>query len=56
MTVRVSQYNEEFKTYYEKRRKDGSPYKKAMIATVHKLIRIIFAMLSNNTYFIAGTN
>jgi hypothetical protein len=30
------------------------PYKKAVLATAHKLIRIIFVMLSRKTYFVEG--
>jgi len=51
MTTKVIQFNERFKQYYLKRIKDGLPYKKAVLATAHKLIRIIFAMLRNKTLF-----
>lgn len=51
MTEKVIQFTELFRTYYLKRRKNGLPYKKAVIATAHKLIRTIFAMLSNRTFF-----
>jgi transposase len=54
MTVRVLQFDETFKRYYLKRREDGLPYKKAVLATAHKLIRTIFAMLSNKTFFHAN--
>jgi transposase len=56
MTNSVIQCNEFFKTYYLKRRKDGLPFKKAVMATAHKLIRIIFAMLTKRTVFNAKTN
>ncbi len=52
----VIRSNQFFKTYYLKRRKDGLPYKKAVMATAHKLIRIIFAMLTNRTLFNAKVN
>jgi transposase len=51
MTTKVIQFNERFKQYYLKRIKDGLPYKKAVLATAHKLIRVMFAMLSNKTLF-----
>ena len=51
MTTKVIQFNERFKQYYLKRIKDGLPYKKAVLATAHKLIRVIFAMLTNKTLF-----
>jgi len=51
MSTKVIMYNNFFKEYYLKRREDGLPYKKAVLATAHKLIRVIFAMLTNKTYF-----
>ena len=51
MTTKVIQFNERFKQYYLKRIKDGLPYKEAVLATAHKLIRVIFAMLTNKTLF-----
>jgi transposase len=56
MTTKVIQFNERFKQYYLKRTKDGLPYKKAVLATAHKLIRVMFAMLSNKTLFDARMN
>ena len=53
MTVRVISFEKNFKQYYQKRREEGMPYKKAVLATAHKLIRVLFAMLSNKTYFMA---
>src|SRR5512139_746507 len=51
MTTKVIQFNERFKQYYLKRIEDGLPYKKAVLATAHKLIRVMFAMLKNKTLF-----
>lgn len=51
MAVKVIQFNEHFRQYYQKRIADGLIYKKAVLATAHKLIRVIFAMLSNKTRF-----
>jgi transposase len=56
MTVKVIRYEEYFRSYFEKRIKDGLIYKKAVIATAHKLIRVIFAMLSQKTTFNARAN
>jgi len=51
MTTKVIQFNERFKQYYLKRINDGLPYKMAVLATAHKLIRVMFAMLTNRTLF-----
>lgn len=56
MATKVVIFNDYFKTYYTKRKQDGLPYKKAILATAHKLIRMIFSMLSNKTYFDAKAN
>jgi transposase len=56
MTVKVIQFNDRFKQYHEKRRQEGLPYKKAVLATAHKLIRILFAMLQNKTLFNTSMN
>jgi hypothetical protein len=56
MTTKVIQFNERFKQYYLKRIKEGLPYKKAVLATAHKLIRVMFAMLTNKTLFDARMN
>lgn len=51
MTVNVIRVNAFFKAYFLKRKKDGLPYRKAVIATAHKLVRTIFAMLSHKSFF-----
>ena len=56
MAEKVVQFNEYFRAYYLKRRGEGLPYKKAVMATAHKLIRTIYAMLSNRTFFNANAN
>jgi transposase len=43
-----------FKQYFLKRKSEGLPFKKALFATAHKLIRVIFAMLQKRTYFMAN--
>ena len=54
MTTKVITNNEVFRAYFFKRREEGLIYKKAVLATAHKLIRVIFAMLSHKTSFVGG--
>jgi transposase len=56
MTVRVIQFNDCFRNYYQKRIQDGLPFKKAVLATAHKLLRVIFAMLTQRTFFCHEVN
>jgi len=51
MTTMVIRFNEVFGAYFRKRRNEGLPYKKAVIATAHKLIRVIYSMLIHKRYF-----
>ena len=51
MTVGVIRCNAFFKAYFLKRKQDGLPFRKAVLATAHKLTRTIFAMLSHKTCF-----
>lgn len=51
MTMRVINHNPMFRKYFLKKRNEGQPVKKAIFATAHKLMRVIFSMLSNRTYF-----
>jgi transposase len=51
MTYNVIHFNDTFRQYYLKRKGDGLPAKKAVFATAHKLMRTIFAMLLQRTYF-----
>jgi transposase len=56
MTTQVIHFCDVFSVYYQKRRKDGLPYKKAVLATSHKLIRVIYAMLTQRTAFCPVVN
>ena len=56
MTIRVIQFNDCFRQHYQKRRQDGLPFKKAVLATAHKLLRVIFAMLTQRTTFCYAAN
>lgn len=51
MTIGVIRCNAFFKAYFLKRKQNDLPFKKAVMATAHKLVRIIFAMLSHNVKF-----
>jgi transposase len=51
MTASVVSKNAFFKAYFLKRKREGLPPQKALLATAHKLIRVIFAMVSQRTYF-----
>ena len=46
--------NDLFRAYFYKRRREGLPYKMAVLATSHKLIRRMFSMLVHHTYFAQG--
>lgn len=51
MTIGVIRCNAFFKEYFLKRKQDGLPFRKAVMATAHKLVRTIFAMLSHKSHF-----
>ncbi len=51
MAVRVIIANDLFRAYFLKRRKEGLIYKMAVLATAHKLVRVMFTMLGNERYF-----
>jgi transposase len=51
MTTHVIEHNTTFRAYYMKKRSEGQPFKKAVFATAHKLIRLIFTMLTQRTMF-----
>ncbi len=51
MTACVVRVNASFKAYFFLKKSEGLPPQKALFATAHKLIRVIFAMLSLRTYF-----
>jgi transposase len=54
MATKVIINNDLFRTYFYKRRNEGLPYKKAVLATAHKLIRVMFVMLIRKTHFMEG--
>ena len=54
MTLCAVRCKNAFREYFLRRKQEGLPPKKAILATAHKLIRVIFAMLSNKTLFRKG--
>jgi len=54
MTTRTITNNAIFRAYFFKRRTEGLPYKKAVLATAHKLIRVMYSMLTHRTCFVEG--
>ena len=54
MTRGVVFSNDLFRAYFYKRKSEGLCYKMAMLATAHKLIRVMFAMLVHQTCFVQG--
>jgi transposase len=51
MTINVIHHNNDFKAYYQKKKQAGLPFKKAVLATMHKLVRMLFAMLSHKQLY-----
>lgn len=51
MAVGVVMWNGVFKEYYRRKYNQFKSRKKAMVAVINKLIRILFAMLSNRQFF-----
>ncbi len=43
--------NEYFRAYYLKKKKEGMPHRKAMIALCNKLVRVLFALLKKHEKF-----
>jgi len=54
MTLCVVRSQNVFREYFLRRKEEGLPPKKAILATAHKLLRVLFAMLSQQTYFRKG--
>ena len=51
MTMCSVRSNNVFREYFLRRKQEGLPPMKALLATAHKLIRVMFSMLSNRTFF-----
>lgn len=52
MAMGLIRCNPYFKTYYDKKREEGFPHRKAMVALMNKLIKTLFAMLKKKEKFI----
>ena len=51
MTTCAIQHNATFRLHFTRKRQAGQPYKKAVLSTAHKLVRVIYALLSQKTLF-----
>ena len=49
-------HNPHFKEYYDKKKKEGMPHRKAMIALCNKLLRILYSLLTNRRYYDESLN
>lgn len=54
MTLCVVRSQNVFRESFLRRKEEGLPPKKAILATAHKLLRVLFAMLSSKSYFRKG--
>ena len=51
MTLCAVRSHNIFREYFLRRKQEGLPPKKAILATAHKLLRVLFAMLTSKSYF-----
>ena len=51
MTLCAVRSHNTFREYFLKRKEEGLPPKKAILATAHKLLRVLYAMLTRKSYF-----
>jgi hypothetical protein len=51
MTFCVVRYAGPLRDYFFRRKAEGLPFRKALLATSHKLVRTIFAMLNGRTFY-----
>ncbi len=54
MSKRVITNSSTFRAYFFKRRSEGLPYKMAVLATAHKLVRVMFALLTHRRRYVEG--
>jgi transposase len=50
-TVEIIPRNKRLREFYDKKRKEGKPFKVTFIACANKLLHWIYALLKNNTTF-----
>lgn len=41
-----------FRTFFQKKRSEGKPYKVALVATMHKMVNVIYSVWTNNKPFV----
>ena len=51
MTLCAVRSHNIFREYFLRRKEEGLPPKKAILATAHKLLRVLFTMLTSKSYF-----
>jgi transposase len=51
MTFCAVRYDGPFRHYFFRRKREGLPFREALLATAHKLVRTIFAMLNSGTFY-----
>jgi len=44
-----------FQSFFQKKRSEGKPYKVALVATMHKMVNVIYSVWSNNKPFVDYT-
>lgn len=49
-------HNKHFKEYYYKKKEEGMPHRKAMIALCNKALRVIYSLLTNRRYYDESLN
>lgn len=54
MAMGVMKYDPKFKEYYYKKREQGMQHRKAMIALCNKLLRVLFAILKKEEFYVAA--
>jgi len=51
MAHKIVRFNSVFKKYFQKRLSQGLPFKKAIFAVAHKLVRVLYALLTKKMFF-----
>lgn len=41
-----------FQSFFQKKRSEGKPYRVALVATMHKMVKVVFAVWTRNTPFV----
>jgi len=51
MAHKIVRFNSVFKKYFQKRLSQGLPFKKAIFAVAHKLVRVLYTLLTKKNAF-----